>query len=107
MKFRAVPVISMLACLLLSGCSGGGGSDQGSATGTIQVGRTDTATSDYKAVYVSVREVQIHRDEGSWQTISAPNKTSIIVSHTYGEETQSGIFSLTAGTNTVADITFN
>lgn len=82
-------------CMVLSGCSGGGGSDP--APGTVSVGLTDATTSEYKAVYVSIKEVQVHRDGGGWLTISEPNKTVNLLELVNGAREELALASLEAG----------
>ncbi|HNY66258.1 MAG TPA: DUF4382 domain-containing protein [Deltaproteobacteria bacterium] len=68
-------LILFLAMVILNGCSDG---SSPASTGTLSVGLTDAASSDFKAVYVTIKQVQVHRASGSedaWQTISVPNKT--------------------------------
>lgn len=100
MKFRAFLLFSFILFSLISGCGGGGGSDSGPATGSIQVGLTDAATSEYQAVYVSVAEVQVHGDGGSWQTISSPNKTINLLELVNGVRETLAIATLPAGNYT-------
>ncbi len=98
MKLRAFLLFSFIICFLLSACSGGGGGgDSSSSTGTLQVGLTDAATSEYQAVYISVREVQVHRDGGDWQTISTPNKTINLLDLVNGVREALAIVTLPAG----------
>ena len=68
----------------LCACGGSGGS------GTLSVGLTDAPTEDYSAVYVTIREVQVHHngpgsdDEAGWQTIAQPNRTYNLLELTDG-----------------------
>lgn len=67
----------------LTACGGGG-------TGTMSVGLTDAPTEDYAAVYVTISEIQVHRngpgsdDEGGWQTVAEPNRTYNLLDLTDG-----------------------
>jgi len=53
----------------------------GSATGTLSLGLTDSPTDLYSAVYVTLREIQVHstgespESESGWITLATPNKT--------------------------------
>lgn len=70
---------------LLAACGG-----SGSGTGTLSLGLTDAPTEDYSAVYVTIREIQVHRngpgsdDEGGWQTVAEPNRTYNLLDLTDG-----------------------
>ena len=68
--------------MFMSGCGGGGaGNDTGTGTGTLSIGLTDSSTMRYKAVYVTVDEVQVNRDGDSgngnsgWTTVATPGQT--------------------------------
>jgi hypothetical protein len=68
-------LVLVLISLMLHGC---GDSSSPASTGTLSLGMTDAASNDYKAVYVTIKQVQVHGEsdsEDGWQTISAPNKT--------------------------------
>jgi hypothetical protein len=106
MKWRA-----LLRCIVLlftaiflfacgsSGGSSGDGSSGGGDTGTVSVGLTDNSTDKYKAVYVTIKELQFNRrdpstdqEDKSWETFETPNKTYNLlrlvngVSETLGEK---------------------
>ncbi len=89
--------------LFLAGCSGGGGGgDSGAspapATGTLSVNLTDAATTDYKAIYITVAEVAVHRDDGSgWDVVSSPNRTYNLLDLVNGVRVELGLATLQAG----------
>jgi hypothetical protein len=60
------------AFTVLSSCRGSGG---GADTGTLSVALIDASTDDYKAVYVSINEVDIHLSGDTWRVVGRPNKT--------------------------------
>jgi hypothetical protein len=65
MKFntRSLTILAMISLLsVLTGCGGGGGgSDSGSgATGTLSLSLQDASSESYKAVYVTIDQVQVH-----------------------------------------------
>lgn len=66
----------LLSCVmgagLLSIIATGGGDDAGSETGTLSIGLTDGSTDDYQAVYVTIKEVQVHHADGDWETVGYP-----------------------------------
>ena len=65
-----------LSVVMMSACSGGGGS--GSAgTGTLALSLTDNSTEEYRAVYITIKNVEVHLggNENSpniWQTVDLP-----------------------------------
>jgi len=68
----------MIAC---SGGGGGGGGSPGGGTGTLSIALTDSSCSGYKAIYVTIDEVQVNKNGDSsngnsgWQTVASPMKT--------------------------------
>lgn len=72
MKWISLAVISLV---FVASCGGGGGSGSVStSTGTLSVSMTDATTTDYDAVYVTIREVAVHKEgdpEGQWTAISS------------------------------------
>lgn len=73
--------ILILSALILSGCGGGSGGEAGPGTGTLSLSITDASTTRYKAVYVTIDEVQVNRNSGTengnsgWTTVAAPKQT--------------------------------
>jgi hypothetical protein len=74
-------IITLLAC---DGGGGGGGGDSATVTtktGTVSFGLTDSSADEYQAVYVTIDEVQVNRNEassdgdGSWEVVATPRKT--------------------------------
>lgn len=85
-------VIAGLMSIVATG--GGGTAGIAEGIGTLSLGLTDAATDDYKAVYVTIKEVSVHTsvdeenagdngdngenggdETGSWKVIAEPNKT--------------------------------
>jgi hypothetical protein len=64
-----------------SSSSGDGSSSSGDGTGTLAVSLTDSSCSTYKAIYITIDEVQVNKNDGSsngnsgWQTVATPMKT--------------------------------
>ena len=60
MKTRQFSVfLSTIATIfVLTACGGGGG--DGGGTGTLSLSLTDASSSDYKAVVVTIDEIQVH-----------------------------------------------
>jgi hypothetical protein len=81
-KFKAL-IFFILCVFFFTSCSGGGGSGDGGSidTGTVSMNLMDLPHDEYKAVYVNISEVQVHRagttdndGDGSWLTVGKPNK---------------------------------
>jgi hypothetical protein len=68
-----------LSILILTACGGGGSGGVG--TGTVSVGLTDSSTGKYSAIYITIDEVQINKNNPSsngnsgWETVATPMKT--------------------------------
>ncbi len=77
--YRVVSGIAVFSLLiLLVSCGGGGSGSPDTATGTLELGLTDAATGNYQAIYVTIAEVQVKKqdDGGSgWQTVVTPDQT--------------------------------
>ena len=72
-------VIACFSMFFFLACDGGGSSSGG--TGTLSASLTD-AVGPYQAVYVTVKELQVHRsgdenDEGGWLTLEGFSKKTI------------------------------
>lgn len=62
-------------CMMVSACNGSSSSNQ---TGSLSVGITDAASDDYKAIYVTIDEVQVHQGDGetgTWLVVADPGRT--------------------------------
>lgn len=70
----------LIVASLLTGCGGGGGSGR-AGTGTLSLSLTDSSTVKYKAIYVTIDEVQVNRKDSSsngnsgWTTVATPAQT--------------------------------
>jgi hypothetical protein len=73
-------IILSLSVLIFTACGGGSGSD-GGATGTLSVSLTDSSTGKYQAIYITIDEVQVNKNDSSyngsagWKTVAIPMKT--------------------------------
>jgi hypothetical protein len=88
-------LVLLLALFLVSGC--GGSRDD---AGALSVGLTDAASSDYQAVYVTIKEVQVHMggsENGNWQVVASPDKTYNLLELVNGMIEQLGVSSLETG----------
>jgi hypothetical protein len=75
------------------------GSDS-SKTGTLSLFLADASTEDYKAVYITIKEVQVHLGDevnGSWVVVATPNITYNLLKLINGIIEQLGIKDLEAG----------
>jgi len=97
----ALFAIAVSGLMYTVSCGGGGGGDSAPATGTVSISMTDAATTDYAAVYVTVREVAVHRDgdgEGQWDVISSSSgKTYNLLDLVNGVQVLLGTKALPAG----------
>src|SRR4030095_16072770 len=82
------------AAVFAAGC---GGSD----TGQLSLSLTDAATDQYNAVYVTITEVQVHRNggdpDGGWQTVATPNRTFNLLDLVNGVREDLGLATLDTG----------
>ena len=69
----------LTAVLTLWSCSGGGGSggSKTSGSGTLSLSLADNSTEEYRAVYITVKNIEVHlggneNRSSSWQTIDLP-----------------------------------
>jgi hypothetical protein len=89
----------LLSATLLISC-GGGGSSTSTATGTLELGLTDASTGDYQAIYITIGEVQVKKqnDAGSgWETILTPAQTYNLLELVNGVIATLGVGELEAG----------
>jgi Domain of unknown function (DUF4382)/Carboxypeptidase regulatory-like domain len=74
-----------------------GGDSGGGGTGTLSVGLMDASTDDYKAVYVSIGEVQVYLSADTWKVVGRPNKTYNLLDLINGVSEELAIAELEAG----------
>jgi hypothetical protein len=80
--------------LIVAGCDGG---DSGS-TGTINLSLTDASTTDYQAVYITVKRVEVQKAGGEgWTVISTPEKTYNLLDLVNGVREELALASLPSG----------
>ena len=73
--FLTLP-LAILMTLVLASCGGGGsGSSGSSGDGTLSLALTDSTTQDYRAVYVTIDRVDVHRTDGNWEVVATPEAT--------------------------------
>ena len=112
-NFRLCGIIFLLfASLMMFACGGGGssGGDLGSVSGgigTLSMSLTDAMSNDYRAVYVTVEDVEVHakkkgNENNSWFSISTPNlpKTFNLYDLANGVREEIGIADLETGSYT-------
>jgi hypothetical protein len=68
-------LFAIVTIFVLTACSGGGGASGG--IGTLSLGLTDASSSDYKAVVVTIDEIQVHiKGDGNshnhWKSVEMP-----------------------------------
>ena len=105
MLVRCLLLLSLLALLMNTACGGGGsggGDFGGSDMGTLGLSLQDAFTDDYKAVYVTINEVQVHlggneNDDGNWQVVAYPYETYNLLELVNGVREELGLADLQAG----------
>jgi hypothetical protein len=100
-KYLSMIMIGLLALTLISCGSSGGG--ESSDSGQLSVSLSDAPASEYKAVYVTIAEIQVHKAdeaEGTWQTVLTPNATYNLLELVNGNTASLGIADLATGTYT-------
>ncbi len=73
------------------------------SSGKLSLSLSDAPASEYKAVYVTIAEIQVHRAdeaEGTWQTILTPNATYNLLDLINGTTAFLGVADLATGTYT-------
>lgn len=96
-----------MGLFLLAACSGGGGG--GAATsqnGSLSLGLTDATTTDYQAVYITIKEVKVSKivesedeisGEDIWTVVATPDATYNLLDLVNGVIQHLGITDLEAG----------
>jgi hypothetical protein len=96
MKRNILFQIIAFSIIFLTACSGGG--DGGApSTGTVSVALTDATTTDFKAIYITIEEVAVHKDGGGWKVISTPSKTYNLLELVNGVREELGLATLATG----------
>lgn len=98
--FRLMSGLALLCLLLVifAVSCGGGGGDGGGSTGTMNLSLTDASTNDYKAVYVTIKQVEVHKDSGTgWEVVSTPAKTYNLLDLVNGAREQLALATLATG----------
>ena len=98
-------IFAILLLVSISACGNGGenggavNKDTGNGgTGTLSLNLTDATTTDYKAIYVTIKEVRVHRKDGSnWQVAATPNKTYNLLELVNGVREHLGMAELQTG----------
>jgi hypothetical protein len=91
----AIPIAS--AMLVFASCGGGGSSGSSGGTGTLSLALSDAASDDYRAVYVTIKEVRVHTANGGWDIVAEPKTTFNLLDLVNGMLEQLGVASLPAG----------
>jgi hypothetical protein len=69
-------LFAIITIFVLTACSGGGGGSSG-GIGTLSLSLTDASSSDYKAVVVTIDEIQVHikgngNSPNNWKAVDMP-----------------------------------
>jgi hypothetical protein len=94
---RSYSLLAVSFTLLCFCYCGGGSSGTTGGTGTLSLDLTDAATEDYQAVYVTIREVQVHTPGGGWVTAAEPHTTYNLLKLTNGMLEHLGVADLPTG----------
>ena len=91
-------LIALLAAVcMITACSN---SSSSSETGSLSIGLTDAASDDYNAIYVTIKEVQVHTGDdegGAWHVVASPNRTYNLLELVNGVIDQLGIATIETG----------
>jgi len=69
-RFGSGLALLLLPLVFITVSCGGGGGDSGGSTGTMNLSITDQATTDYRAIYVTIKQVEVQKDgESGWQVV--------------------------------------
>ncbi len=102
----AIHVLSIFCFFILSACSSSSSGTASIQTGTLSVGLTDATTTDYQAVYITVKEVKVSKSlesedaaetDTSWVMVAEPNATYNLLELINGVIQQLGLSDLEAG----------
>ncbi|MBW2670800.1 MAG: DUF4382 domain-containing protein [Deltaproteobacteria bacterium] len=94
-------IILFLFALMMTAC-GGGSSSVSDGTGTLSLSLTDATTDEYKAVYVTIKEVWVHmggneKKDSNWEVVASPDETYNLLDLVNGVREDLGISDLPAG----------
>jgi len=101
MKLFKLISVSMLSVLILIMTSCGGSS--GNEKGSLSLALSDNPEPEYKALYVTIEEVQVHRvdaADGQWTTVLTPHATYDLLELVNGSTDPIGVADLQTGTYT-------
>ncbi len=110
--FLSVAMVSLLSFAVGCGSGGGGGessdgsgSGSSSGSGTLSLLLQDAFSQSYKAVYVTITEVQVckgsnQNNDCDWRVVPSPGKTYNLLDLVNGVREQLGIADLEAGSYT-------
>lgn len=95
-------ILPLASLFLFTSCGGGssGSSVAGVETGSLSLSLSDATTDDYNAVYVTVKEVQVHKPENKWQTLYTPMNTVNLLELVNGVRENLGLAMLERGSYT-------
>ncbi len=92
----------ILVVLTFTACGGGGGGSGSSGNGTLSLSLQDASSDDYQAVYVTIKEVQVHLGgdenvDSNWKVVANPNTTYNLLDLANGVREKLGLAELEPG----------
>jgi len=68
-------LVWLVVCGFLLAACGGSGAGGSAAPGTLELQLVDAALPGFKAIYVTVDHIDVHPQQGDWETVLTPMKT--------------------------------
>jgi hypothetical protein len=97
-KTQSWPATAVAFIMVFLASCGGGSNEASGGAGTLSLALTDAVNDDnYQAVYVTIKEVQVHTPGGAWAAAASPECTYNLLNLVNGTLEQLGVAELPAG----------